>query len=635
MFHPLLFAAAIAILLLSHVVRAIRLAPLYPAKYHVRRFDVLLGLAIAYAIGTVLPFRVGELVRTSYVSRRCHVRFAYVAATIVVERLSDAICVGLIAVALMFGAILPLGALVPTAALMFAVGFTGLLVAVAIQKSVAARRAVWYIASLFRTNICYAILDFFWALSEIVTGGVAVRSRFLLLTPPMWALYIVSYALFGKAAHYQLQEVVYALLGSPLRPLAIHWRGTLRQHELAMLVFTLTPVLLIILYGFMRERTSIVRVLNSFVSGRYIGTLDRIGPVSVRFKQPSEYQSFLLARFTNRSDLLADFGVSAILDGTVQRLFPGGSDAITALVEVEDNLLIRKFAIGAAGKKLEVQANWLRHHQADLPLVEVIGERSGPDFYCYDMAYFPTAVDFYDVIHTVPPRESEQVLAEVIEHIAHFHQRTYRGLATRETIARYLDQKATRNAEQVLEYTRQWMTGNSSTYQLNGQQFDLADWNYLLDPVWLDKQVRDLRTSSVHGDLTIENIIVNASVRGMYIIDPNPENLFDSPLIDWGKLMQSLHLGYEALNKAPSCKWADGKLSLILTRSHAYDQLYHFARRDLQERFGPEILREVSFHELINYLRLTPYKLRNAPQKGLTFFACTSILLREYLEEYA
>ena len=43
-------------------------------------------------------------------------------------------------------------------------------------------------------------------------------------------------------------------------------------------------------------------------------------------------------------------------------------------------------------------------------------------------------------------------------------------------------------------------------------------------------------------------------------------------------------------------------------------------------------MREVAFHELVNYLRLIPYKIRNEPAQGLTFFVCTSVLLRRYWE---
>ena len=43
-------------------------------------------------------------------------------------------------------------------------------------------------------------------------------------------------------------------------------------------------------------------------------------------------------------------------------------------------------------------------------------------------------------------------------------------------------------------------------------------------------------------------------------------------------------------------------------------------------------MREIAFHELVNYLRLLPYRLRHAPGQGLAFFACASLLLRRYRE---
>ena len=52
----------------------------------------------------------------------------------------------------------------------------------------------------------------------------------------------------------------------------------------------------------------------------------------------------------------------------------------------------------------------------------------------------------------------------------------------------------------------------------------------------------------------------------------------------------------------------------------------------LGDRFGPERLREIHFQELVNYLRLIPYKRRRAPEVALAFFACASELLRRYLE---
>ena len=56
--------------------------------------------------------------------------------------------------------------------------------------------------------------------------------------------------------------------------------------------------------------------------------------------------------------------------------------------------------------------------------------------------------------------------------------------------------------------------------------------------------------SDIHGDLTIENLICrreSEKEKDYYIIDPNTGNVHDSPNLDYSKLLQSLHGGYEFL----------------------------------------------------------------------------------------
>lgn len=75
-----------------------------------------------------------------------------------------------------------------------------------------------------------------------------------------------------------------------------------------------------------------------------------------------------------------------------------------------------------------------------------------------------------------------------------------------------------------------------------------------------------------------------------------------------------------------------GDLRLALARSNAYAQLHDHLGTLLCAQVGPDGMREIAFHELVNYLRLLPYRIRNAPTQGLTFFACTSLLLGRYRE---
>jgi hypothetical protein len=143
-------------------------------------------------------------------------------------------------------------------------------------------------------------------------------------------------------------------------------------------------------------------------------------------------------------------------------------------------------------------------------------------------------------------------------------------------------------------------------------------------------------TAVIHGDLTIENIIVSPDEpAGWYLIDPNPVNIFETPLIDWAKLMQSLNLGYETMSRGGAPAISGSALRLVFARSNAYAQLHDRLSERLHSRLGGDGMREIAFHEIVNYLRLIPYKIRSAPQKGLTFFACASVLLRRYRETNA
>src|SRR6185295_690145 len=173
-------------------------------------------------------------------------------------------------------------------------------------------------------------------------------------------------------------------------------------------------------------------------------------------------------------------------------------------------------------------------------------------------------------------------------------------------------------------------------YSINGEAYRLSEFQCLSDKEWLRKQIHSRDTCVVHGDLTIENIVATmGDSRAWYLIDPNPTNLFDSPLLDWAKLMQSLNLGYEVLNRGVSSSVSGGAVRIPFVRSNAYAHLHAELRELLLARLGKEGMREVAFHELVHYLRLIPYKIRSDGQKGVTFFACAAVLLRRYRESDA
>jgi hypothetical protein len=69
-------------------------------------------------------------------------------------------------------------------------------------------------------------------------------------------------------------------------------------------------------------------------------------------------------------------------------------------------------------------------------------------------------------------------------------------------------------------------------------------------------------------------------------------------------------------------------------RSQAYAELHAFLESEAIRLLGADGLREIYFHEVINYMRLTTYKIRQSRMRGLGFYACTALLLDRYLARW-
>lgn len=623
-----LYVLASTLLLAAHVVRTARWALLFSPYEISRRFDLLLGLALGYAINTIFPWRLGELFRIWFVASKTSLRITHVASTVVAERFADLIAVSIIALYILVSAD---SAGWPFLMISLISVLLIVLLCILVRKSKRCRRILWDITSVFNEKIRNSCIDLVWSVSEMVLGGALLKPRFLVTTVAMWALYICSYAAFAEASGQRLPEIIFTMLGTPLRPSVDPVLAGAHNTVVTLLLFTGVPVLGVLMYGAMKQLPAILYLLNARTRYGWYGNQVKLRRTRHRFKGEAEYRYFLASLFSGGNQVAISFGLDAIDDGKVHKLFPGGSDAITAMVEVNERLLIRKFAVGAAGVKLKLQRDWLENHGFNgLPLVKIVGDCQKIQSYHYDMPLVVASSDFYDFIHTNPIEESKRVLSEVIEQITEFHDFHSGAPADEALIKKYLAEKAAGNATLILDFAHKFF---DASYSINGSEFTLDQWDFLLDPEWLFSQISSRSTSVVHGDLTVENIIIAPQkTPNWYIIDPNPDNIFNTRLIDLAKLMQSVHLGYEGLNRNFSCLVENNSIQLLFTKSQAYTELHHQLEATIRAQHGEDGLREIYFHELINYLRLIPYKIRQDPNKGLCFFGCASLLLKRYLE---
>ena len=463
-----------------------RWASLFPRRYKVRRFDLLVGLCIGYLVNAIVPLRLGELVRCLYVHWRDKVPLAHVAATVVLERLLDIfIVVALLATFMMNRSMSAYDFAATTAPIMLAATLL-LSVAVALPRSRALRRTIWSLSSVFNNRIKFALLDFSWTFSTFVNGCVSFMRASLLSLGDVGALHRLLLYVCQRSRSARRGRYLH-FARHPAKP-----RNTAALERIGMERWADAQSSDHRLYRPTNHRGHWLRS-----SARSAGYLSRhhghaafrlCGPdfhtvVSTkRFNQASDYELFLTALFGDEHQLVSHFGVSAIDDAIVYKLLQGGSDAITAVVEANGQLVIRKFAIGAAGQKLKGQALWLEANKAELDLVSIIGEHQEERFFRYDMPYRIGANDYYDVIHLSPIEHSATLLKDIVSQI-HIYQANDTGQATGDHLRDYLAKKAIANAETILHFAKAILL--DPVYTINGSHYNLASWDRLRDPDWL------------------------------------------------------------------------------------------------------------------------------------------------------
>ena len=168
---------------------------------------------------------------------------------------------------------------------------------------------------------------------------------------------------------------------------------------------------------------------------------------------------------------------------------------------------------------------------------------------------------------------------------------------------------------------------------INGKKYhNLEYFKKYLNKEYLEKVFKNDYYSDIHGDFTIENIICkkdNKKGKDYYIIDPNTGNLHDSPYLDYGKLLQSIHGGYEFLMNTKTVSYNDNRIDFLFTKSSKYYKLFDEYVNYLEKKFGAEGLKSIFYHEVIHWLRLLPYKIEKNGDRSLLFYAGLIIVLSD------
>lgn len=619
---------ALVLVLVGHTFRLLRWEQFIRIYERPMRGRMLRGMAGGYALNFVLPFHLGDVFRAVFTGRRMKSGIGFSLATVIMDRFLDVwfVALGFIGFwAAGFG-----GEVVHRAAryyLVFSLVLAVGLVLVVLLRDWLKKICLAF-CGIFNDTLKLDGMMFFWSLINTFKDLGRVKiGRLVVNTLVMWAAYLGSYgalaaALTAAGQPMQLVDVFDLLFGRNAADLAALLPGGMLGGAAPMVrgLLVLWSVLpLVIMWA--------ATLLPETVRGA-VNHATQAAPVGENYlnllPQADEHDraAFLSKYFgLENKDYVKRF-LQMNRDITILQDYSAGSNATTMLCMDKETTFYRKYAFGKDGDKLAEQLDWLRAQQSRLPLCDIL--RSGEDNgYCwYDMTYSPQAVGMFRYLHSNPVANSQRILREVLDTLEEKLYKPTACPADAEKIERYIETKVDGNLKKLHDdrILRELM--GYDTLRINGTTYrNLNQLGWMFDHERLRKLFAGDPVGTIHGDLTIENIICRTDTDGWYLIDPNTGNLHESPFLDYGKLLQSLHGSYEFIMKTPRVTVQDDRIDFQLTRSAAYDALLTAMLDDLKARYPREQVESILMHEVVHWLRLMPYKLAKDRKRAPMFYA--------------
>lgn len=652
--NPELILACIlsaALLLMGHLVRAFRDTILFSkaAKTTVR--SQFAAFSIGSLCNAILPLRIGELMRADVLAQKYQISFAFSFVLICLERLVDAAILGALAWLLLgFNGALALMAGVLLAFILLIWSPPRLL------KRLLARSA-----RLLNEQLEAKVLFTFWSLEYGLkrTCKPKLIASYFAVSLVNWVIYLAAFfpAILSMSDASSLLNLfatstgAYVALTTSLAPGALgDFTSTLSALQIGsqlsspilLWAIAIVPIsligLVVTLLGlnqlplFRTKRTSSTEASDNKLSRDADISSDQIGFMK------DYYSGSPLARKVARTEILG--GPALLKYFTI-----GGSGALTFQSLSNDGKHVTKVVPQEESRGLKAQYQWLVDHACD-NIAVVLDKHEDQATYSIDIAFEDSSIDALNYLHSHSTHDGEQlfdaVIATLNEHVwraNEYDMQIPEDSVTRvqEYIERNIVQSLTMAAEEF-DVLKQVMECDKLI--LNGEPYPNIE--ELLDQLDRKDILEDLAnfriSDSIHGDLICDNIIFSEEKGAPVILDPViGGNYFDGPVFDFGKLSQSLQIGYEfLLRDTTPVEVAFANDGCIIwyedLRTAVYEQMWHHVYDELAPRYlTASELRTVLFLGATNYFRRMKYQVVQYPQNALKFYAQGIRYLTEYI----
>lgn len=638
--EKLLLTGAVFFICLAHGIRVFRWELFIQIYEKPHRRNLIQSLALGYLLNYILPYKLGDLFRAFMAGKKMKNGKALAFSTVIADRYLDLISIGCIFVVLSVYGVGNTDLIYHTAIFYIIISAVLLMLAFLIYFfKGTVKKTLRFAAGIFNEKIEASVLRLSWALIWNFKDIFQKIGKIKLMgvTATMWSCYLASYYMFSmyltsfgeKTAWMDIFTMLFVqsgLTSSTNEAMSFLKNQAVIQHPVYVSLYMILPLVLILAFSLWYPKR--IKEIDSEKS--YLNLLPHL--------DSSERLAFLENYFSDKNREYAVHYLKINQDISIIRDYSAGSNATTMLCMDGENTFFRKYAFGKEGDKLYLQLCWIKENTGYIALPDIL-QQNKTDLHCYyDMPYNSNSVGLFEYVHTMPVIQGWEIIRRVLECLEGSIYKLQVRHAEPSLMHQYIETKVRKNIHTIKTAKLFRTLQQYETVLINGVEYkNLSCYDAYLKEETLQKVFMDDVYAVIHGDLTIENIICTRGCDGkddFYIIDPNPGNIHDSPNLDYGKLLQSIHGGYEFLMSAKEVKTDHNRIDFLFTRSSAYTELHKYLRNYMEEHFGYEKTRSIYFHEIIHWLRLMPYKIEKDGKRAFLFYAGMLMVMNDVITMY-
>lgn len=625
---------AIITLSLAHLIKILRWRLFIEIYEEPRNRNLIQALSFGYLINLFFPFRiVGDFFRAIYSGRKMKNSYSLSFSTVIVDRILDIITVGILFFIFYIFSIYNKQI---EKSFRFYMLFSVLIISL-ITFFYFFKRYIKIIslriASLFNTNIELNILKFMWALiwnfKDIFLK--INKLKILIITTLMWLLYTFSYYLFSlfllsQNYNFRLGDIFFLLFSKDI--FGMDFLLIERKVSMFFYIYMIIPIIIMLLISkFFKMKTYSKKIYRE--AEDYFNLFPN--------QDNKEKLEFLRKYFLDKDKSYIDNYLHINQKITIIRDFSAGSNATTMLCMKKDEIFYRKYTFEDIDKLYE-QLKWIiENKKRKLPLPEIIRKEKTGNYCYYDMLYRPSSIPLFEYIHSMPFEDSWEMIENILIKLEEVLYINNLRKADTRSINKYIDLKVRDNIAKIYDSKILKKLLRYDEVIINGKPYkNLSYYLEYLSKEYLYNIFKDDIYSDIHGDLTIENIICNLNTmeEKYYIIDPNSGNINNSANLDYAKILQSIHGGYEFMMRTYNLSIEENQINFLFTKSQAYFYLYKNLNEYMNLKFEKEKIKSIYFHEIVHWLRLMPYKLKKDGKRALIFYSGLLMVLNDVIEKY-